>query len=136
MYFNRIALSLPEDYTRNILNLYQLDIESYFTQLADNTLTGPQGISLSCRLYGYPYNVENNQYTMDNIPVPEAYPLQYSYAIDHYQERFHIKDAWKELYRKLSDRTLTHNGICFNLDGGYRARKVYDILKRQHLIKY
>ena len=136
MYFNRIALSLPEDYTQNILNLYQLDIETYFTQLADNTLTGPQGISCSCRLYAYPYDIENNQLTMDNIPVPGAYPLQYTYAIDHYQERFHIKDAWKELYRKLSDKAYTHNGICFNLDGGYRARKVYDILKRQHLIKY
>ena len=76
MYFNRIQLSLPEDYTQNILNLYQTDIDSYFTQLADNTLTGPQGISCSCRLYGYPYAAENNQFTMDNIPVPGAYPLQ------------------------------------------------------------
>ena len=83
-----------------------------------------------------PFAAENNQFTMDNIPVPGAYPLQYSYAIDHYQERFHIKDAWKELYRKLSDKAYTHNGLCFNLDGGYRARRVYDILKRNHLIKY
>ena len=136
LYFNSIQLDTPEDYSQNILNLYQTDAETYFTQLADNTLTGPQDISCSCRLYGYPYNPENNQFTMDNIPVPGAYPLQYSFAIDHYQERFHIKDAWRELYRKLSDRTFTHNGICYNIDGGYRARKVYDILKRQHLIKY
>lgn len=134
--FNRIQLSLPDDYAQNILNLYQTDERTFLQCLFDNSLTGPKGISCSCRLYAYPYKVNNNKMAVETCHIPGVYPLQYCYAIDNYSERFHIKDAWKELYQKLSDRSYTHNGICYNLDGGYRARKVYDILKKKHLIKY
>lgn len=134
LYYNRIQLSLPDDFTQNILNLYQVSADDFLEQLYDRTLNRPTGISCSCRLYSYPYNQESNTNAIQVTPIPGAYPLQYCHAISHYQERFHIKDAWKALYQQLSDRTYTHNRICFNLDGGYRARKVYDILKRNNLI--
>ena len=135
LYYNRIALTLPDDYAQNMLNLYQTDKDTFLEMLFDKDLPQAEGISCSCRLYSYPYNQENNTKALHITPVPGAYPLQYCYAISHYQEYFHIKDAWKALYQQLSDRTYTHNRICFNLDGGYRARKVFDILKRNHLIK-
>lgn len=134
LFYNRISLSLPEDYCQNILNLYQLDEDTYITMLQSDTLHRPTGISCSCRLYSYPYERENNIQAVENTPIAGAYPLSYCYAISRHQEHFHIKEAWKALYDQLKDRTYTHNGICFNLDGGLRARKTFDILKRYGLI--
>jgi len=135
LFYNSIKLELAEDYIQNILNLYNLSLDWYIADIENDTLPEPTGISASTRLYGYPYYTDNNLALIDNIPVPGAYELTDSYAISYYQEKFHIKDVWHNLYKQLNDPVYAHNGICYNTDGGYKARKVYDLLKKNRLIQ-
>ena len=92
--YNKIELGVPDDVIKNILNLYQQDIDWYISDLENNTLPEPKGISVSLRLYAYPYYTENNLALLDNIPVVGAYQLTDCYAVCYWQEKFHIKDCW------------------------------------------
>ena len=71
--YNRIMLELPEGYLQNILNLYNLSEDWFIADLSNNSLPAPSGISVSLKLYAYPYYPDNNMAVVDNIPVPGAY---------------------------------------------------------------
>ena len=135
LYYNSIELGVHPDLVQNILNLYNLSEDWFDADLRNNSLPEPGGISVSLRLYTNPYSADTNMLVLDNIPIPGAYPLADCYAISYWQDKFHIKNAWQELYKQVSDPVYAHNGICFNTDGGYKARKVYDYLKRKHILK-
>jgi hypothetical protein len=134
LYYNDITLGIMDDFLQNALNLYNQSFDWFMTDLANNTLPQPKGISVSARLYGNTYYHDNNFNLLYDFTVPGAYEITDCFAISYWQEKFHIKDAWAGLYRQISDPVYAHNGICYNTDGGYKARKVYDLLKKQKLI--
>jgi len=134
LHYSSIQLGVPDDFIQNTLNLYNLSFDWYIADLTSNSLPAPKGISVSLRLYSSSYYKDNNMSLIHEFPIPGAYELTDCFALSYWQDKFHIKDAWGKLYHQLNDPTYTHNGICYNTDGGYKARKVYDILKKARLL--
>jgi hypothetical protein len=137
LYYQRISFRLISDYLYNIVNLCDYnDIDSYLLDLSDGVIRPPAGISVSCRLFSYPYdaveNIETVKFCADELNLIE---LDDCFIATASQMKVNIKDAWTSLYSPLNDKYIKHRGVVFNNDGGSYARMVWSELQKGKIIK-
>ena len=137
LYYNNISFELLPDYYHALIRLYGYTNEDYFLlDYRDKKLPDPQGITVSARLYAYPYSIaENIEVVMPYLEILDAIDIQDCFMVIHHSKKVHIKNTWKELYKRICNKVYMHNGMCYNPDGGEKARIVYNVLQKNHLIK-
>ena len=137
LYYNHISFDTLPDYYHCFYKLYGYDNRDYFLlDYRDGKLPEPQGMAISARLYSYPYDpVANIEKVMPYLEKFELIEIDDCFIMTHYLPKVHIKDAWAELYKRLANRSMVHNGVCFNPDGGEKARMVYAALQKGRVIK-
>lgn len=132
--FRQFEFGVLPDYLHNIKNLQKSDY--FLHDLHDLKLSEPQGLSISARLYSYPYTPSYNKELKDILDTDlNLMELEECFIITHYQEKINFKEAWNSLYNNIRDPYYMHNGLVFNNDGEIKARKTYDFLRKYRLIK-
>ena len=137
LYYNNISFELLPDYYHALIRLYGYTNENYFLlDYRDKKLPEPQGMTVSARLYAYPYSVaENIAIIMPYLEVLDAIDINDCFMVLHHSKKVHIKNTWKELYKRICNKVYMHNGMCYNPDGGEKARIVYNVLQKARLLK-
>ena len=130
LYFKDLKFGILPDYLPHLEALHgEESPDWFFHNLEDLKLKEPKGMTASCRLYSYPYGEDNLQ-VVEQFPEINAILIENCYMTLKHSQKAHIKDLWKELYKPLLDPYYAHNGLVFNPDGGIKARKVYDVIKK------
>jgi hypothetical protein len=134
LYFKDLLLGIIPDYIPHLQALHNEPDPAWFHHnLEDMKLEPQKGMSASCRLFTYPYG-EGNRQIIEQFPDIDVILTGDCYITLKHSQKPHIKDLWIDLYKSLSDPYYVHNGLVFNPDGGIKARKVYNSIKKAHLL--
>jgi len=134
LYFKDLLLGIIPDYIPHLQYLHnELDPAWFHHNLEDNKLDPQKGMTASCRLYSYPYG-EGNRQIVEQFPEIDSILVGDCYITLKHSQKPHIKDLWRDLYKHLSDPYYTHNGLVFNPDGGEKARRVFNTLKKARIL--
>jgi hypothetical protein len=134
MAFKDLLFGVLPDYIPHLQALHnELDPAWFYHYLEDMTLKPLKGMTVSCRLYSYPYG-EGNRQIVEQFPELDVILTGDCYITIKHTGKNHIKDLWRDLYKDLSDPYYTHNGLSFNTDGGEKARRVFNALKKAKIL--
>jgi len=135
LYYKHMNLGIIPDYVPHLQALYnEAEPEWFHYNLESLKLERPQGMSVSCRLYAYPYG-DNNLEVINKFPELNPIPLAdiCSMVLKH-SRRPHIKNLWRDLYQPMLNPYYAHNGLVFRTDGAERTLPIFKALKKSGVI--
>lgn len=135
LYYKHMSIGLVPDYIPHIQALHNEESPEWFHyNLIGLKLEKQEGMSVSCRLFSYPYGEDNfeivNQFTeLNPIPLADSCHMAFRHS-----KRPHIKNLWRDLYKPLINPYYAHNGLVFRTDGEERTLKIFKAMKKAGVI--
>lgn len=125
VYYRNIKFTENYDYFYCMAKLNGVSLEKLSDNLRDGIHTKSEGFAASLRLYAYPYNsTKNKGFDLSDIETHEIDDCMIKCGRGDT-----IKNTWKDIYKDLSQ--YTKHGLCYRTDGSDRARRTYNMLKRE-----
>lgn len=116
LYYKHMTIGLIPDYIPHLQALHNEESPEWFHyNLINLKLEKQQGMSVSCRLYSYPYGEDDTE-IINQFPELNAIPSGSSYMSLKHSPKPYIKSLWKELYKPLVNDYYIHNGLVFRTD--------------------
>jgi len=130
-YYQKITFGSTVDFITCLSELH----DKHMDVLTRDEDKRPRGFASSLRLFVYPYDPDTNILYIDSCVREKRFnqsPIIVQKGDESYilcRKGSTIKDSWREIYKDTKGLAL--HGICFRTDGGRKARRIFNEIKRR-----